>query len=533
MRFDLEIPDYINNGLSFIQEGLSIPDSLVPLLYYRTDYTDIFIDNFLTKSSSYINSGYTSKGFSTQQGPSVKLTSNRFLITHIYKYSQSNGTSIPLFYKHVIDAAVSVATIKIVDYSGVELQKDNYLVEVTDNKTYIYMNKVDTFYFVQFATTNSVDKVILDLNPVYEEIYWDDIIDSAQSLPKFKYSIYNNIITTSYNGSLYIQYLNDIEILKLPVGNPEDPWYPRILNVNFEKKDNNGVLHKYLTPELSVSLTDQDENLIQILNKKCKKIYEDVIQSQYQIFNKSYDSIFVYVYSDKNTISSAYTTNETFINTEYQDSIIYKQIKSVSSDGYIYLPDKLNFTDIVYATHFSNSPYVEYKLLDLNSEILNTNNYIAFYIKDNNTVKSIGFSTIGDNTSSSIQNFGTIGEYNKFIDSDSNLHIGMIGIRSLDTSLIDTFDVQQDSKRILNKDIELKSDIDILYNEILNNNIEFQVNDCLIAKLDPTKSIQKEKISIDPVTFELKDSDGFMQKIKDTLDTNLSASTKSIIEISL
>lgn len=527
MRFDLEIPAITSTQLVYVPDGEEINSSLVPLSYYSLNTKNMFIEDFITSENAFSAREFLADGYEVKQGPAFSISSDKLLITHISKFIPKEGIQIPLFYKHTINQSVTADVIKIYDYYNTEISSDNYIVETFKDKTYIYMNKTDSILFAEWASGVGFTKTILDLAPVFQEATWESLAIRG-TIGDFEYMIDGDSIKTTYSGQLFVSFINNIRLFKNPVGNIDDPWYVNILNSNFIT-ERDGVLYRYTTPEYYRQRFDGDGNIKKVVEKKCKNIFAEVVKSQYTISRRMYDSVFVYVRDYyTNELKYAFTSNSFLIDTLYENDIYYAKLNDVSSEGYIMLPVQLSSNDVVYATHFTEDDYCEYTQFNINSLASNQNNYCALYLKPNvrDTENGAGHKTIGDGG-----DFGSYEDYQEFILQNKYLHVALISATAyFDESFINTYDVRQQGETIKDKYSVCKSDIDLVYGEIINGNLVIPTNDALVAKLDTTRLIEENRFSFNEDGTQVNTTK-FIDKIKDVLDKNLDVSTKSIIEI--
>lgn len=536
MRFDLEIPATKNIELTYIKEGQRISNGLVPLVYIGIDTSELFPEDFITSNAqSSIESFIVSK-YEKINGPSIiNVKSNKFLITNIYKYI-SNNKAIPLFFKHEIPLKIKSSSIKIVDFFGVIQDKSLYKIEEEEDSTTIYLNKNNKILFAEYSSEKSTNKVLLNLEPVFSEAGWEDILNGEIS--KYKYILDGNNIKTAHDEDLYIVYLSDVSLFRNATGNIDDPWYISILNTEFNHNGN-----KYRIPEYYLQSFSSDSRSKLVTHKKCRIIHDSYIKSQYNISHKFNDSIYVYVYNKfTNRIKNAFTTNSSLSGKLYKDNIVYKLITDFNSDGIIYLPIKLTTEDVVYATHYTNEEYYEYKMLDLNSSISDYVDYFAIYIKPN--VSENGYSISHAMIGSMIQNsqfesYKTIEDYENAINDPSKdcfnaFTVCLISVNDRNINSIEYHDIRSTGNKIIDKYSACKENIDILYNDIINNNISIPTNDALIANVNIKKYLDSGYLTYNTETKELNDfSKKFVSNMLDIIHKNLDASTDAIVEINL
>jgi hypothetical protein len=536
MRFDLEIPTTNNIKLSFIREGFEIPTSSIPLIYHKDNSIDLFPSDFISASSGYFPKEFLSGGYEIVNGPEIhNPKSDTFIITDVVKYSAIDGTTVPLFYKHIISEAVEDDAIKIIDFFGAVISKDLYIVDKQQDITNIYINKQNKILFLEYTSTlNSVKKVLLSLIPVYEESSWINVLN--KTLDTKKYIYINDIISTSYDKELYIAYLSDTKLFRYPYGNLDNPWYVGILNSSFTLSSK----YKYWVPEFYLQDLDTDFRYKKISDKKCKKLLENFIQTQYPIAKNALENIFIYVYDFYTKILKyAFTSNEVLSGTEYKDGVLYSLINNFNIDGVIELPIKLLETDVVYSSHYTDEYYFEYKGIDIKNIFNNNVDYVAIYIKPNviDTGKSISHALIGYN-STDLNVFRTIEDYE--FDAVVNNYFTVAILTTINPYTFNNssefIELSAYGNKIIDKNNACKANIDVVYNDIINGDVIIPTNDTLVACVNLQKPISnglirytKQGTIITPDDY----SSNYIKKVNDILSKNLDASTSTIIEFSI
>lgn len=530
MRFDLEIPAISNTKLVYISEGEEISQALSPILYYSINTKDMFIDQFLTIENAFSTREFLADGYEIKRGPSFEVSSDKILITHIAKFSPKEGLRIPLFYKYTINEVVAADVIKIFDYYNVEISSDEYVIETHSGKTFVYMNKSDKLLFIQYVSNLKYTRTILDLVPVFQEATWESLAMTG-TLVDFEFMYDRGAIRTTYNGDLFIANINNIKMTRAPLGNIDDPWYVSILNSNFVVVKN-GIKYRYTTPEYYRQRFDTDGYIKKVVEKKARKIFPEIIKSQYPISKSMADSVYVYVldfYTKK--VKYALTTSKSDIGTLYVDDVYYTEISDVSSDGFIMLPVSLEEDDIAIVTHFTDENYFEYTSYDLNSLASIENNYCAIFIKPNTPEEgvSIGHKIIGDGGE-----FNTFDDYTAWVDQNNYLHLSLLSTSaSYNTESIEVFDVRQEPELIKDKYSTCKKTVDMLYRDILDGNLIIPSNDTVIAVLDPTRIAEEGRFFMNAEKDKIVGnvSSDFINNIHSVLKKNLDISTKPIIQI--
>lgn len=532
MRFDLEIPQLNTVDVAFIKEGEKIPESAVPLYYVEADYKDSFPSDYISIETKYVISPFITGGYEIFKGPCVSARSNKFLLTNVAKFSEKIGSKIPLFYRYKIDDSIVPEAVRIIDYFGIEINKDEYLVEKLDIYSYVYMNKINKLLFIEYTTENKVYRKLLNLQPVFREATWADL-DERANVIKNTYLVSDNIIVTSHTEDLYISYLNESDIVRTTLGNIEDPWYISVLNVEFKQKIS-GMEYKYTVPEYYLQQFNMDVKFKKIENKKCKKIFGNIIKSQYNIHYDRYSHIYVYVYDFyTKELKHAFSTDTSIRGTLYTETISYKLISDYNDEGYIQLPISLDEDDIAYVTHTTNEEYYEYQYLNLNSSINSGNYYFALYLKPNinENNRSVFHAKIGKKDDNlGYESFDTYEEYQTFLTNNKYYHITSVTLRNIKTDKFDNvLDIRKYGISIIDKQKLCRITADMFYYDIINENLTIPTNDTVVAYLDLDRMVSQGKLTYSNITKKFDaDSLSYIQKMYDIIEKNLNISTHMI-----
>ena len=150
MNFDLEIQPN-NFQLVSIPEGTNIPNAAIPLYFYNLNKNNLVPSDLIDIAEEYSSTGISSLPILTvNNGYSFNTLSDKFMLTHISKYSTFTGTRTPLFYKHLINIDVTdvnsinaiINSIDIFDADNNQINQDLYHVESFPNILYVYVNKI-------------------------------------------------------------------------------------------------------------------------------------------------------------------------------------------------------------------------------------------------------------------------------------------------------------------------------------------------------------------------------------------------------
>jgi len=536
MRFDLEIAPTNSMRFSFLKEGSFIPNSTIPLIYYKNNSINMFPSDFISADMGYYPNEFSVGGYDIFNGPEIlNPKSDTFILTDIVKYSSSTNISMPLFYKHIINEQVHDEAIKIIDYYGMIVNRELYITEIDpiSNTTNIYINRQNNIMFVEYASKNNISKSLLNLIPIYEEESWENSL--FKNLNAKKYIYVNNVISTSYDGTLYIAYISDTNLFRPPYGNLEDPWSVGVLNTKFNIIKNSKVIN-YWTPEFYLQDLDYEFRYKLVSDKKCKKLLDNYIKTEYKIARYAMDNVNIYIYDFFTKILKyAFTSNDTLQGTKYKDNVFYAKIKDINLDGVISLPIILGENDVAYATHYTDENYYEYKGIDIKTIFSSRVEYVAIYLMPDvlDTDSAISHALIGND-----YGYKTIDDY--YTNADKN-NLYTVAILTLinpfnENNKDDYIQLRSYGNRILDKLNASKSNVDVIYNDLINGDLSFPTNDTLIATINLSNLINNGKIKYSgDLTNPVFDSYslGFINKINDILSKNLDASTYPILEIKI
>lgn len=547
MRFDLEISN-LHTDLVYISEGQDLPAGAVPLYYISMDTKDKVPSDFLSIENKVDNDNLVALGYQTVEGPTFAANSNKFYMTHMATYSIQGNAKVPLFFKHVIADKVHEDAIRILDYFGIQIPREEYLVEEKDDFiTNIYINKYNKILFVEYVSDNRIYKKLLDLQPIFTEVGWEDVMAIDAVIPAYKYMITDNYIQTSYPGTLYLSFQYESSLMRLPSVNIQDDWYLGILNTTFSiQKQVEGmpdpVTFNYSVPEYYFQQSSSEGYLRRFTEKKAKKLFENYIKLQTPVLRDKSEDIYIYVYDFyTNTLKYAITTNHDQGGKLYKDNIYYLYTDDYNADGVIGLPIKLATNDVCYATYWIYDEYYEFRFLNLNSPTLNAGGYFGIYLLPNvtETEESVYFARIGIPRTVPIVNgiitqdmqFETVEEYESFIATNNLYNIAVISIfGNYVSTILDTKDMRIKGGEIVDREEASRSTVDMLYKDIIDGLITIPTNDTLIANINADSLLANGKIKFEGDFLDL-DSKAFLEKALRTIKSNLDASTMPIIDL--
>jgi hypothetical protein len=546
MRFDLEIPStYVD--LTYISEGNKLPSAAIPLYYMDINYKTKIPKDFLTINEDVVEDPTSELIFEEAAGPSFGIRGNRFIITNVAKYSSIYNTKVPLFYKFILNERVSEFSIKIIDYLGNQLDRDEYIVEEAATRTVIYINDYDKLLFVEYISSNKSVKKIISLQRIFEEITWDDIVRNPNEIPRYKYLVSDDgMLQTSHNSTLYVKYEHDIHLLQTPVANIEDSWYIGLKNTSFKVlNEDSGITYNYEIPEFYIQNPLAQHRLEEIKDKKCIIIYEDIIKLQSVPAENALDKIRLVVKDYfTNEIKYAFTTNQELNGAQYE-GVYFSLVKDFNNEGYVQLPIKLSPNDTVSASYLVKNDYYKFRFLNFNSSEVGQDCYFAIYMKPNpqEVELAVFYAVIGKKENQDIdaatwrqgRRFGTIEEYKNFIKENNAYHVATIGISTSTELNISNFtDIRSIGGEIINKESACRITADVFYDDLIKGNLSIPTSDSVIANISASKLIANKIANIDTNTLQTDNhTKQFIENAREVIDKNLDATTKSIIEINV
>lgn len=528
MRFDIEITKQ-NVDICFVANDSSISNQLAPVFYVNLKTEDKVPSDYISCDNYNTNKLLVSE-YELKEGPYIdNVKYSKFLLTNISKYSTVKNIKIPLYFHHIIPSIIKQEAITIEDFYGREVSKDDYVIEHTDTNTLVYINKTGQILFIRYTSDKKTVKELLNLVPVFQEASWADI-DSTGNIAKYKYIYSDRAILTSYNGELYISYTLDTGFLRPPLGNIEDSWFIGVLNNEYK---NDGLT--YNIPEYYLQQIDSDGRYKFIEFKKCTKLSERYVKSQYNIYNNKSKDIYLYI-KDKNTglVKYAFTFNKSKIGIIYDENISYGELKSFNSDGVIQSPVDIGENDEVFTSHYTKEDYYEYNLLDLKNLEQDSFTFYAIYIKPNiSEGRSVFHAIIGNKKENNNETyFNTYQEYLEYINDDNRkyYHVGLFNL-VFDKNDITTVDMRDLKDVFLNKKEIAELSLDMIYYDILNNNINIPTRDSVLVSLDMRRMQDENKISTDIDGNITEESKAYIRTLENYISRTLHASTKPIYEI--
>lgn len=555
MRFDIEIPS-INVDIVYIPEGRHIPAGIIPLDYVHMDHKDKIPSDFLSISENAILEDFAGQGADEHDGPSFIIKGNRFRVTHIAKYSPVHNVKVPLFWKHVIENRpfenINIDTIRIIDYYGDPIDPEKFMIDqLLDIKTgqkitTVYTNKNNNeFYFIEYVSGDRIYKKLLNLQPIFTEVGWEDMVWKDEDIPDWKYVLNGNTIKTTYTGKLWIEYDHEKNPIRRPVANIDDNWYVGILNAEWSVYNQQlGATMNYSIPEYYLQHSTEKSRFSMVSHKKCKILFESIIktQSNIDITRRSLVDVFVYDNFTKE-LKFALTTDQSKNGSLYNNTV-FQLIEDINADGIIVLPIKLTDRDIVFATYPNIDNFYEFRFFDFNSDIMNSGGHVAIYVKPNvnESEMSVFYALIGDRTTRNGQYIGSQGlifettnEYYDFIEESHSYHIAMIKVSSREeANILKINNVRSIGGQVKDRKLACEITQDMILHDLVNKNIAIPTNDTLIAELNGSALKRKRIISYDSNTAEF-DNDTYKRLIKmhSLISKSMDVSTRVILSLGM
>lgn len=546
MRFDLEIPN-TNIDLIYVPEGTPIPNGAIATCFVDVDSRNVSPADMLSMDENVIKNPFAGYNVLEVNGPSFLVNSDKFLITHISKYVISLNSKVPLFYKYTINSRVQEDAVKIFDYYGVLMSEDEYIIDTASirdgNKfidvTNIYMNKPNRIMFVEYADTDGVHRGLLSLTPIFTEATWDDLI-AGESLPDYKYTISNNTVDTSYNGTIYLMYSYMTSMIRMPVANIDESWYIGILNTSFSSEVA-GSKFSYSVPEFYIQNANSASKYRRFVHNRCKKILDGYIQLQAPPSLDKLDNITLFVEDYYSGVTKAvFTTdpvlkNRNFVGTNL--TYVYIPAEDRSYDGVIRIPMNLYENDVVFADFSIDEQYYEFRLVDFSTALLSHGGYFSIFMLPNtpDAVASVYVAYIGKLDTRSMTEklgiqgvgFGNMEEYYKFCEFHGAYHLATIAISAnKQRELITVHDARTVGGDIADKYTICKNSSDMFYKDIIERNILLPINDSLLAVFDSKRLRESGIIKLDETNWSIDDrSKLIINQIYKTIQENLDVST--------
>jgi hypothetical protein len=547
MRFDLEIAN-LHTDLVYISENQEIPAGAVPLYFVNMDTRDKVPSDFFSIENNILQDSLAGQGYQSVEGPAFPVNSNKFALTHVSTYSVQGSAKVPLFFKHVIADRVHEDAIRIVDYFGIQIPREEYMVEEKKDFTNIYINKYNKILFVEYVSDTQIYKKLLDLQPVFTEIGWEDFVVLDTNVPEYKYISTDNFVQTSYPGTMYISYKYETDLLRMPACNIEDDWFVSILNANFEiEKVITGIHQKfrYSVPEYYIQQTGNDRYYKHFVHKKVRKLFDNYIKLQTPILRERAESIYIYVYDFyTNKLKHAITTNHAYEGKYYKDDVYYLYTNDYNADGVIGLPVRLTDRDVAYADYHIFDEYYEFRFLNLNSPTLNSGGYFGIFLVPDVTEleEAVYFARIGiprtvpiliDGIITQDMQFETLDEYDAFLDEYNCYGIAVISIfGNYEASVLNTKDARTEGGQIFDRKLACLTTADMIYKDLIDGKISIPTNDTLIANIDADALTFREVLKIDTGSNELNiESKEFLTKLRKTVQSSLDTSTMPIVDV--
>lgn len=548
MRFDLEIAN-TNVDLMYVPEGVKIPQGAISTYYVGIDSRSAVPSNFISIEENVLNNPFSGQGAIEVTGPIFSANSEQFLLTNVAKYIMYENVRVPLFYKHVIvtpkgEASVTEDGIKIIDYDGGAVSVDDYLVEQTENYTYIYMNKTDKILFIEYTSSQASYKKLLNLQPIYEAMTWTDL--ASDGIPTYKYTISSDgQVSTSYTGTMYIIYQNDIGLIRKPTCNIDDAWYLSVYNTSFTVADK-FTSRLYHIPEFYIQHSFTSQQYKQISHNKCKMLYANYIALQAQPAAAKISEVVVYVedyYSGQlKYIFSTDTSKEGLL---YQDNIHFGVTTDYNNDGIIALPYTITDSDIVYADYSVVDEFYEFRLVDFSTSLLTHGGYICLYmIPDANDGESSVFCAyIGkDDSRSIVEKIGTQGvgfwgmdDYLAFINTYKCYHLCTAAISASEqASMVTMYDARRIGGVLSDKKSGCEASADVFLADLISGNLVVPVRDTLITVLDTERLRLDNILKYSPLNYSFDNNAVSMFNIiQDIVSKSLDVSTNIVMQIRL
>ena len=549
MLFDLEIqPNLID--IVYIKQGNKIHNSLVPVSYMNVhernvipaDLIEIEEDaRFTTFASSVIN--VVQSGQNTTEFP---VASDKFIMTHVKKYSNETGTDIPLFYKHIIDiktpSQVPEDSIRIYDSTGILIGSDQFISEYFADHIDVYMNpKNDAILTIEYTLEDGIKSELVKLEPIFTQVEWDFIL-TKEDLREFEYMYFDSTVYTKYSGVRYYIYQRNLSIFNKPIAGMNESWYLRIENVSFTE-NMNGAFVDYFMPEYNIQQMGYGVTKKLHSGIQAKIIGNKYVQLQDVILKENLPYVNIYIKNlQSEQIEYIFTANPSVINTfDSTTGLRWMSIDDWNTNGIFELPITLTEDHIAISDFYTPNKFYELRTLDLNSMDINSSKIIGVYILPatniDNMAAAIFWAYIGVfDSNNSYDKIGVNGsgfndkdDYLNALKDSESLHLAYVSLSTNKMVNITEFnDAREFNGGIINKNDLSKNDYDIFIDDYIKGEVVLPIGDALVATIDDSVFV-KPRNSKDNIAFLNDKNDKYKAFVKEILYKNLDISTEVIV----
>ena len=553
MLFDLEIqPNLVD--IVYIKQGNDLHSSLIPVSYCNvTERNIIPADIIEIEEDSRFTSFSTAKiEIISDQVTQFPVVSEKFLMTHVKKYSNKTGSDIPLFYKHVINMVwdptkakwntIPEDSIRIYDTNGVSISKDDYSIEYFSGFVCVYMNPVDdNILRVEYSVSDGIKNELIKLELIFSQVEWDWVINKSDLGP-FEYLFFNNTVFTKFTGAKYFVYQRDVSVFKKPIAGMNESWYLRLENLNFTDRN-----ETYSMPEFNLQQMNYGLTVKKYSNIAAKIVGNKYVKLQDVIIRDYLSSVNIYIKNvQQDAMEYLFTANRDLHNTiDQKTGLRWLPITDWNTDGIFELPVTLTEDHLATSDFKTPNKYYELRTLDLNSMDINSSKILGIYIMpvgplDDMTI-SVFFAYVGvfdeansyDKIKVSGSGFKNKQEYRDTLDQYYGVHLAYVSLSTAKMlDITEFYDARDFNGGILDK-VELsKTDYDIFINDVASGEILLPTGDTLVATINPD-IYAKQRNSKDNLDAINEKNLNYQNFVKDTLNKNLDISTDVIIQNSI
>lgn len=515
MRYNLEIqPSSI--GIIFVEQGKEIPGSAVPVLYTNVNETNIVPKDLVEIELSSKFKSYTDLPIDQTSATEFTVASNKVLITTVARFSKITGSRSPVFYKHVIkldsNRTILDKSVRILNESNMELDKDMFVLESATNEAYVYLNPVDdSILWIEYSDQDKAYREMLKLEPAFKDVSSSFL--TAGNLTQYEFACLAQEdgsfkVFTISNAPKFIASKKDLSSILPPVGNIGEAWYLRVDNITTNSTGASGEniqyhLAEYEDQRISDAISDPNfSSMYKLYTDQIAKIVNGNYIKLQAIPNTEKLTSVDIIIKEKTTLKTVYafTTDNSKkkLNTSIS-GIVWTPIDDYNYDGIFKLPISIDSEYYyAYATYYTTNDFFEYRLLNLNAIDASHAKMIAIYIKPYETginigQKTIAFAFIGNideraNSEKFMSNgagFETKDEYINFLNEYFciNLCYTSIAVNNL-YKLLDITYCGTTKEQIINEYELAKEDIDFFKRDLLNDQIRLSTSDVAYANID-------------------------------------------------
>jgi hypothetical protein len=544
MLFDLEIqPNLVD--IVYIKQGQNIHNSLVPVSYCNIARRNLVpYDLIEIEEDSRFTSFASAKIETFPQGSKeFSVQSDKFLMSHVKKYSEETGSDVPLFYKHTIPftstTKIPVDSIRIYDSEGVTIGLDQFDVQYFENYLCVYINPREGHVLsVEYSVNDGIKSELLKLEQIFKQVEWDFMI-TREDLVGFEYLYFDKKVMTKYIGEKYFIYQKDVAVFKNPIAGMNDSWYLRIKNFSFFQDGQSYYMPEYNLQQLNYGLSTKHYSKI-----SAKILGNRFVQLQEAVSKDDQRYVRIYIYNSQlDAMEFIFSADSQMVGTvDPLTGLRWIAMHDWNTDGIFELPVTLTTEHIATSDFQTPNEYYELRTLDLNSVDINSSKTVGIYILpaselDNSTMAILyGYVGVYDNNVSfdraktSGSGYRDKVEYRSTIALLNGIHLAYVSLSTAKMiDITEFYDSRDFNGGILDRVDISKTDYDIFISDLLDGEIIIPVGDTVVASVD-TNVLAVQRNSKEKIELVNDKNDRYIDFIKTTLFKNLDVSTDVIIK---